>query len=156
MLIIWSRFGKLWYLHTRTNPKNILPKISLFIYIIYHIFIHLQERPPPVPPSRPYTVSGNKKIAFPQSRVMGQSFSGNCHFYLHINEFQYFLLQNTLVLIIPPYQLNSFSDEGTSSDVVLMKGETVIVIGNSPRRGYLIVEKRNHTIHVPYTLLALK
>merc|ERR1712141_475509 len=78
--------------------------------------------PPPVPPSRPYTVSGNKKIAFPQSRVMGQS----------------------------------FSDEGTSSDVVLMKGETVIVIGNSPRRGYLIVEKRNHTIHVPYTLLALK
>jgi len=79
------------------------------------------ERPPPVPPSRPYTVSGNKKIAFPQSRVMSQS----------------------------------FSDEGTS-DVVLMKGETVIVIGSSPRRGYLVVEKRNHTIHVPYTLLALK
>merc|ERR1719273_290411 len=32
------------------------------------------ERPPPVPPSRPYTVNGNRKIAFPQSRVMKKSF----------------------------------------------------------------------------------
>ena len=48
-----------------------------------------------------------------------------------------------------------FAEEGTS-DLALMKGETVIVIGNSPRRGYLVVEKRNHTIHVPYLLLAMK
>jgi len=79
------------------------------------------ERPPPVPPSRPYTVNGNKKISFPQTRIMSQS----------------------------------FSEEGTT-DIALMKGETVIVIGNSPRRGYLVVEKRNHTIHVPYLLLAMK
>ena len=46
-------------------------------------------------------------------------------------------------------------EEGTT-DLALMKGETVIVIGNSPRRGYLVVEKRNHTIHVPYMLLAMK
>jgi len=32
------------------------------------------ERPPPVPPSRPYTVTGNRKIAYPQSRVMKNSF----------------------------------------------------------------------------------
>merc|ERR1712218_24478 len=79
------------------------------------------ERPPPVPPSRPYTVNGNKKISFPQTRIMSQS----------------------------------FSEEGTT-DIALMKGETVIVIGNSPRRGFLVVEKRNHTIHVPYMLLAMK
>jgi len=32
------------------------------------------ERPPPVPPSRPYTVTGNRKITYPQSRVMKNSF----------------------------------------------------------------------------------
>lgn len=36
-----------------------------------------QERPPPVPPSRPYTVTGNRKIAYPQSRVMKNSFPGD-------------------------------------------------------------------------------
>ena len=39
-------------------------------------FNKLQERPPPVPPSRPYTVTGNRKIAYPQSRVMKNSFPG--------------------------------------------------------------------------------
>jgi len=34
------------------------------------------ERPPPVPPSRPYTVTGNRKIAYPQSRVMKNAFPG--------------------------------------------------------------------------------
>jgi hypothetical protein len=36
----------------------------------------LQERPPPVPPSRPYTVRGNAKIAYPQARVMKKTFPG--------------------------------------------------------------------------------
>ena len=48
-----------------------------------------------------------------------------------------------------------FSDEG-SSEVILKKGETVIVIGNSPRRGHLVVEKHNHTIHIPFQYLELK
>ena len=39
--------------------------------------VFFQERPPPVPPSRPYTVTGNKKIAFPQNRVMRATFPGN-------------------------------------------------------------------------------
>ena len=30
-----------------------------------------------MPPSRPYTVTGNRKIAYPQSRVMKNSFPGN-------------------------------------------------------------------------------
>lgn len=79
------------------------------------------ERPPPVPPSRPYTVTGSKKITFPQSRVMRQSFP-----------------------------------EDGSGDILLLKGETVIVIGNSPRRGHLVVERHNHTIHVPYKYLEIK
>lgn len=33
-----------------------------------------QERPPPVPPSRPYTVTGNSKLGYPQSRVMKMNF----------------------------------------------------------------------------------
>ena len=44
--------------------------------LLQKYFIIFQERPPPVPPSRPYTVNGNKKISFPQTRVMSQSFSG--------------------------------------------------------------------------------
>ncbi|XP_055682418.1 unconventional myosin-IXb isoform X2 [Lutzomyia longipalpis] len=32
------------------------------------------ERPPPVPPSRPYTVTGNSKLGYPQTRVMKMNF----------------------------------------------------------------------------------
>ncbi|XP_017068583.2 LOW QUALITY PROTEIN: unconventional myosin-IXb [Drosophila eugracilis] len=32
------------------------------------------ERPPPVPPSRSYTITGNSKLGYPQSRVMKMSF----------------------------------------------------------------------------------
>lgn len=38
------------------------------------IFWYFQERPPPVPPSRPYTVTGNSKLGYPQSRVMKMNF----------------------------------------------------------------------------------
>ncbi len=34
--------------------------------------------------------------------------------------------------------------------MTLLKGETVVVIGASPKRGHLVVEKRNHTLHVPF------
>ena len=42
------------------------------------------------------------------------------------------------------------------SDVRLLKGETVVVIGNSSKKGYLVVERNNHTLHVPYQYLQLK
>ncbi|XP_055389297.1 unconventional myosin-Ia isoform X2 [Condylostylus longicornis] len=32
------------------------------------------ERPPPVPPSRPYTVTGNSKLGYPQTRIMKMNF----------------------------------------------------------------------------------
>jgi len=82
------------------------------------------ERPPPVPPSRPYTVTGNRKIAYPQSRVMK----------------------------------NSYTDESSacSPELMLRGGETVVVIGASNRRGHLVVEKNNHTLHVPSRFMELR
>jgi dachs protein len=40
--------------------------------------------------------------------------------------------------------------------MVLFKGETIIAIGHSPKKGHLVVEKYNHTLHVPYRYLELK
>ena len=58
------------------------------------------------------------------------------------------------------YFLLPLADEAAScnnqADVFLNRGETVIVIGNSQRRGYLVVEKQNHTIHVPHYYMELK
>ncbi|XP_034940230.1 unconventional myosin-IXa isoform X3 [Chelonus insularis] len=79
------------------------------------------ERPPPVPPSRSYTVTGNTKLGYPQTRVMKMP----------------------------------FPEEG-EGEVVLLKGETVLVVGASPRRGHLLVEHNNKTLHVPYQFMELK
>ncbi|XP_015111318.1 unconventional myosin-IXb [Diachasma alloeum] len=79
------------------------------------------ERPPPVPPSRSYTVTGNTKLGYPQTRVMKMP----------------------------------FPEEG-DGEVVLLKGETVLVVGASPRRGHLLVEHNNTTLHVPYQFMELK
>ncbi|KAK0180000.1 hypothetical protein PV327_005688 [Microctonus hyperodae] len=79
------------------------------------------ERPPPVPPSRSYTVTGNTKLGYPQTRVMKMP----------------------------------FPEEG-EGEVVLLKGETVLVVGASPRRGHLLVEHNNATLHVPYQFMELK
>ena len=52
------------------------------ILVFYSIFFYSiqQERPPPIPPSRPYTVIGGKKITFPQSRVMKIAFPGELYY----------------------------------------------------------------------------
>lgn len=47
------------------------------------------------------------------------------------------------------------SEEG-EGEVVLLKGETVLVVGASPRRGHLLVEHNNTTLHVPYQFMELK
>lgn len=80
------------------------------------------ERPPPVPPSRSYTVAGNTKLGYPQTRVMKMS----------------------------------FPEDGGGDGPVLMKGETVLVVGASHRRGHLIVEHKHCTLHVPFQFLELK
>ncbi|CAH1398223.1 unnamed protein product [Nezara viridula] len=79
------------------------------------------ERPPPVPPSRPYTVAGNTKLGYPQTRIMKMP----------------------------------FPDDG-SGEVSLLKGDTVTVVGASPRRGHLVVEHSSHSLHVPFQFLELK
>ncbi|CAG9855668.1 unnamed protein product [Phyllotreta striolata] len=80
------------------------------------------ERPPPVPPSRSYTVTGNTKLGYPQTRVMKMTFP-----------------------------------EDTNGDgAALLKGETVLVVGASHRRGHLIVEHKHCTLHVPFQFLELK
>ncbi|XP_074028555.1 unconventional myosin-IXb-like dachs isoform X2 [Leptinotarsa decemlineata] len=80
------------------------------------------ERPPPVPPSRSYTVTGNTKLGYPQSRVMKMS----------------------------------YPEDGKVEGQVLIKGETVLVVGASHRRGHLIVEHKSYTFHVPFQFLELK
>lgn len=78
------------------------------------------ETPPPLPKSRPYTVMGNMKMGFPQTRIM---------------KFDY-------------------PDDG--SEVLLKKGEAVKVIRASEKRGYLVVEHKNSTIHLPFQVMELK
>ncbi|XP_063215940.1 unconventional myosin-IXAa isoform X2 [Bacillus rossius redtenbacheri] len=78
------------------------------------------ERPPPVPPSRPYTVTGNTKLGYPQTRVMKMPFPDS------------------------------------AGETVLLKGETVLVIGASQHRGHLVVEHNNTSLHVPFQFLELK
>lgn len=80
------------------------------------------ERPPPVPPSRSYTVAGNTKLGYPQTRVMKMT----------------------------------YPEDGGGDGVVLHKGETVLVVGASPKRGHLIVEHKHCTLHVPFQYLELK
>lgn len=82
-----------------------------------------QERPPPVPPSRPYTVTGNSKLGYPQTRIMKMNFPEECA-----------------------------SNPGTEQ---LRKGEAVIVVGASNRRGHLIVECNGLSLHVPFQFMEL-
>ncbi|XP_023237398.1 unconventional myosin-Va-like isoform X1 [Centruroides sculpturatus] len=97
----------------RCNHKTIQQTCTLFGLDL--------ERPPPVPPSRPYTVAGNTKLGYPQTRVMKMNYT-----------------------------------EDGNTEVTLHKGESVLVMGASQRRGHLVVEYKNRTFHVPYQHLELK
>lgn len=48
----------------------------------------------------------------------------------------------------------SLADDG--SEVLLKKGEAVKVIRASEKRGYLVVEHKNSTIHLPFQVMELK
>ena len=82
-------------------------------------------------------MTGNRKVAYPQSRVMRTSFPGKPSYFSP-----------------PPLSLTSYftSDE----EMILQAGESVLVLGASTRRGHLVVERNNHTIHVPYQYLELR
>lgn len=40
--------------------------------------------------------------------------------------------------------------------MLLRAGESVVVLGASTKRGHLVVERSNHTVHVPYHYLELR
>ena len=43
-----------------------------------------------------------------------------------------------------------------SGGELLRAGESVVVLGASTKRGHLVVERSNHTLHVPYHYLELR
>ena len=45
---------------------------------------------------------------------------------------------------------------GGGGEPALLKGETVLVVGTSSRRGHLLVQRRDQTVHVPHQYLELK
>lgn len=47
------------------------------------------------------------------------------------------------------------TEEG-GGDPVLLKGESVVVVGASARRGHLLVDHQGHTYHVPFQYMELK
>ncbi|XP_060869911.1 unconventional myosin-IXa isoform X2 [Metopolophium dirhodum] len=106
---------------TGTPPPDQIEKFDQKIIQTCNLFGLNLERPPPLPPSRSYTISGNTKMGYPQSRIMKKSFpeEGNC-------------------------------------DVTLIKGDAVIVVGTSNRRGHLVVEHCNRSLDVPFQFLELK
>ncbi|KAL4113173.1 hypothetical protein QTP88_016846 [Uroleucon formosanum] len=106
---------------TGTPPPDQIEKFDQKIIQTCNLFGLNLERPPPLPPSRSYTISGNTKVGYPQSRIMKKSFpeEGNC-------------------------------------DVTLIKGDAVIVVGTSNRRGHLVVEHCNRSLDVPFQFLELK
>lgn len=61
----------------------------------------------------------------------------------------------TALLVKGVHVLVSVTEDGTG-EVSLLKGDTVVVVGASPRRGHLVVEHSNHSLHVPFQFLELK
>lgn len=48
----------------------------------------------------------------------------------------------------------SVADDG--SEVILKKGDAVKVIRASEKRGYLVIEHKNTTLHLPFQVMELK
>ncbi|VVC29843.1 Hypothetical protein CINCED_3A016888 [Cinara cedri] len=62
---------------TGTPPPDQIEKFDQKIIQTCNLFGLNLERPPPLPPSRSYTISGNTKVGYPQNRIMKKSFPGN-------------------------------------------------------------------------------
>lgn len=81
-----------------------------------------------------------KKVTFPQTRLMKLQYPGEPSSHYWINNLV------TIFFIFP--------DNG-KGDIVLLKGDPIVVLGVSTRRGHLIVEKMNQTLHVPFHYLEM-
>lgn len=56
--------------------------------------------------------------------------------------------KNFIFFLLPPL------DDG--SEVLLKKGEVVKVVRASEKRGYLVIEHRGATVHLPFQVMELK
>ncbi|XP_068140708.1 unconventional myosin-Vb [Drosophila tropicalis] len=117
--------------HEKCDQKIIQQTCSLFGLDL--------ERPPPVPQSRAYTISGNSKLGYPQSRIMKMNFPEDAP--------------------SSPAAAAATSIVGQSQSQMdtqqLKKGETVTVVGASSGRGHLIVEHKGQSYHVPFQYMEL-
>lgn len=62
--------------------------------------------------------------------------------------------QNKKINFIPFFFLLPPLDDG--SEVLLKKGEVVKVVRASEKRGYLVIEHRGATVHLPFQVMELK
>ncbi|KAH8378149.1 hypothetical protein KR093_009621, partial [Drosophila rubida] len=117
--------------HEKCDQKIIQQTCSLFGLDL--------ERPPPVPPSRAYTITANsKKLGYPQSRIMKMNFPEDA-------------LANPAAALPPA----AGGGGGEQQQQQLKKGETVTVVGASNGRGHLIVEHKGQSYHVPFQYMEL-
>ncbi|XP_046866634.1 unconventional myosin-IXa [Drosophila willistoni] len=98
------------------------------------------ERPPPVPQSRAYTISGNSKLGYPQSRIMKMNFPEDAP-------------SSPAAAAAPTTIVNQSQSQLETQQ--LKKGETVTVVGASSGRGHLIVEHKGQSYHVPFQYMEL-
>ncbi|XP_034099919.1 unconventional myosin-Ia isoform X2 [Drosophila albomicans] len=125
--------------HEKCDQKIIQQTCSLFGLDL--------ERPPPVPPSRAYTITANsKKLGYPQSRIMKMNFPEDA-------------LANPASALPPAAGAGGGAGAagggGEQQQQQLKKGETVTVVGASSGRGHLIVEHKGQSYHVPFQYMEL-
>lgn len=61
-----------------------------------------------------------------------------------------------IILILTPDTSFPSPEDGGGAETVLLKGESVLVVGASPRRGHLLVDHQGHSVHVPFQYMELK
>lgn len=67
---------------------------------------------------------------------------------LHYNWQNKKIISFFFIFLLPPL------DDG--SEVLLKKGEVVKVVRASEKRGYLVIEHRGATVHLPFQVMELK
>lgn len=131
-------FALIFSLFSLSFVMQTIPLVWIMLLIpslLLLLLLRLQERPPPVPASRAYTITGNsKKLGYPQSRIMKMNFPEDA-------------------LANPASALQPAAASGELQQ--LKKGETVTVVGASSGRGHLIVEHKGQSYHVPFQYMEL-
>ena len=92
-------------------------------------------------------------------KIMKIIITAQTPFFTFVNKYllRFFFKYENLkeIMTLDKDDLNFIFSEETSGESLLMKGENVVVIGASTKRGHLVVEKNNTAIHVPFQFLQL-